>query len=497
MYKDWNPVVFGVWVCAVFYWAPAVGKHVENRARAASEMTYQLPDNVWRQISLPLEPGVGRSINDVLGDDLPSGEYGSSWIVYSFDPQNVRYVRHDLSDDLEPGVGYWILQRTGATALLDVSGTSPQLATPAEEACPESVSDCFKIPLVTAAAGRWNMLGYPFADSMAWKQQVISTDSGACVEGCAPSIASGSDVFGSVGYHYDGISYVVLEDDVPLSAWTGYWVVTLPGAHGTNPRVLLPAFDHQSDPVSFNSEQHLIADQIISIFENGTTEIQYGYAEHIASDQHGITAGRAGFTSATGDMLIVVERYTQLKPGNPLAEYIPELQRLEQVYIDHDYELSEEGANVENLGGLIPAWKQAAEDDVFRGVQDAVTNELYFDPVLNKARALGIRYPLTLLCLYDASIQHGYDGMLQMVSRISLPQPVDGGDELAWLKEFNRIRLDVMENTIVDGERIWSDSTYRLHELEDMRKDGNNDLDPFTMVIEDWEGETFTLPTIN
>ena len=48
------------------------------------------------------------------------------------------------------------------------------------------------------------------------------------------------------------------------------------------------------------------AEQIISSFENSTTEIQYAYAEDIG-DGRGITAGRAGFTSRTHDLLQVVD----------------------------------------------------------------------------------------------------------------------------------------------------------------------------------------------
>jgi chitosanase len=50
------------------------------------------------------------------------------------------------------------------------------------------------------------------------------------------------------------------------------------------------------------------AEQIISSFENSTTVIQYGYAENL-HDGRGITAGRAGFTSGTDDLLAVVQLY--------------------------------------------------------------------------------------------------------------------------------------------------------------------------------------------
>src|SRR4051794_38398220 len=61
--------------------------------------------------------------------------------------------------------------------------------------------------------------------------------------------------------------------------------------------------------------QHHRADQLVSTFENSTPVIQYGYIENI-HDGRGYTAGRAGFTTATGDFLDVVERYTKKLPGN-------------------------------------------------------------------------------------------------------------------------------------------------------------------------------------
>src|SRR5262245_33374802 len=47
-----------------------------------------------------------------------------------------------------------------------------------------------------------------------------------------------------------------------------------------------------------DADQRRRVDQLISAFENSTTEIQYDYAENI-DDGRGVTAGRAGFTTAT------------------------------------------------------------------------------------------------------------------------------------------------------------------------------------------------------
>jgi len=73
--------------------------------------------------------------------------------------------------------------------------------------------------------------------------------------------------------------------------------------------------------------QRLRADRLISTFENSTPVLQYAYVQDI-HDGRGYTAGRAGFTTATGDLLVVVERYTRRSPINPLARYLPRLRQL-------------------------------------------------------------------------------------------------------------------------------------------------------------------------
>ena len=56
------------------------------------------------------------------------------------------------------------------------------------------------------------------------------------------------------------------------------------------------------------------------VFENEDTTLKYGYIQNL-DDGRGFTAGRAGFTSANGDLLHVIKTYTSLEPNNPLTIY--------------------------------------------------------------------------------------------------------------------------------------------------------------------------------
>jgi len=242
--------------------------------------------------------------------------------------------------------------------------------------------------------------------------------------------------------------------------------------------------------INFNQQQRLIADQFISIFENGTSEIQYGSAENIG-DGRGITAGRAGFTSATGDMLIVIEKYSKLKPENSLAIYTEELKRL--VKLRYEVGDREGSASTENLKGLIEAWAENSENPSFRAIQDDVVNELYFQPALELAKNIDAKLPLTLLSLYDTNIMHGENGLKEIIvetnKRTDNLTPKEGADEIIWLKNFNEYRREVML-----ADDTWKTAVTRVTELTDLIEMQNYQLNPFEMVIQAYSDETHNLP---
>ncbi len=77
--------------------------------------------------------------------------------------------------------------------------------------------------------------------------------------------------------------------------------------------------------MNFTPDQKRRCERFTSVFKNGTFELQYACVEHLP-DGRGYTSGRAGFTTAAGDALELVQKYTAIKADNPLAKYLPELQ---------------------------------------------------------------------------------------------------------------------------------------------------------------------------
>ncbi|MFE0172254.1 chitosanase [Streptomyces sp. NPDC059002] len=241
----------------------------------------------------------------------------------------------------------------------------------------------------------------------------------------------------------------------------------------------------------FTAEQRRRADQLVSVFENGTTKIQYAYAENL-DDGRGVTAGRAGFTTNDGDALQVVRAYTDQVPGNPLARFIPALERR----ADADGP-DAEGSDAVPDADFIAAWKKAATDPAFREVQDAQVDERYFAPAARAAEKAGLSSPLALAELYDASIQHGNgsdgDALPALIERTTakVGTPAEAGEK-DWLDAFFDVRVHDLTHPVNSATADeWRTSVDRVEALRRVAASGNHDLEgPFTVKA---FGSTYTI----
>ncbi|WP_371502414.1 chitosanase [Kitasatospora sp. NBC_00374] len=194
-----------------------------------------------------------------------------------------------------------------------------------------------------------------------------------------------------------------------------------------------------------------IAMQLVSSAENSSLDwkAQYKYIEDIG-DGRGYTAGIIGFCSGTGDMLHVVEHYTDLEPGNILAKYLPALRKVN---------------GSESHSGLGSAfekdWATAAKDTVFQQAQNDERDRLYFNPAVQQAKADGLR-ALGQFVYYDAIVMHGPGtdsdsfGGIRKAALEKAKSPAQGGDESAYLKAFTDARKVVMkkEEAHADTSRV-------------------------------------------
>jgi Glycosyl hydrolase family 46/Right handed beta helix region len=223
-----------------------------------------------------------------------------------------------------------------------------------------------------------------------------------------------------------------------------------------------------------DASQKLRAEQLTSIFENDTTELQYAYVQALG-DGRGYTAGRAGFTTATHDLLDVVERYTAQVPGNELAPFLPRLRQLDRLG----------SSATTGLSGFPRAWQDSAADPIFRAVQDEVVDETYYWPAVAHWNELGLHTALSLAAIYDAEIQHGDgddpDGVPALLTRTAAwlggTPATTGVTESAWLNQFLVVRRnDLAHSYNVATRAQWAQSVGRVDVFKDIVAAGNYDL---------------------
>lgn len=210
-----------------------------------------------------------------------------------------------------------------------------------------------------------------------------------------------------------------------------------------------------------------IAMQLVSSAENSSLDwrAQYGYIEDIG-DGRGYTAGIIGFCSGTGDMLELIQYYTQQKPGNILAKYIPALQA------KGDMDPSHAGLDPTFVGD----WKTAAKDTVFQAAQDHERDRVYFNPAVNQGIADGLR-ALGQFIYYDAIVMHGPGtdpvsfGGIRATAMKKAKTPAQGGNETTYLNAFLDARKAAMltEAAHDDTSRVDTEQRKFLNE-------GNLDL---------------------
>lgn len=222
----------------------------------------------------------------------------------------------------------------------------------------------------------------------------------------------------------------------------------------------------------FTPAQRRVADEIVSVFENDSPKLQYGYIENL-HDGRGFTAGRGGFTSANGEILQVIKLFGASRPTSPLLRFVPTLAQRARDGDDYTEDLED--------ADFKAAWRRAAKDPAFRKAQDDVVDELDYFPALLHWREEGCRHALTLLALYDSVVQQGDsrdpDGVPALLQRTDLAMggnPATGKSETRWLAALldeRKITLANPKNPYTRDE--WRGSLARCDALERLLKQGN------------------------
>ena len=200
-----------------------------------------------------------------------------------------------------------------------------------------------------------------------------------------------------------------------------------------------------------------IAMKLVSSAENSSLDWrgQFKYIEDIG-DGRGYTAGIIGFCSGTGDMLDLVEYYTQKKPDNVLAKYLPALRKVN---------------GSDSHSGLDPNftkdWKKAAADKAFQDAQEHERDRVYFNPSVKQGKDDGLG-ALGQFIYYDAIVMHGpgdskYSfGGIRKTAMSKAKTPAQGGNQTTYLNAFLDARKKAMQSEEAHSDTSRVDTAQRV-----------------------------------
>jgi len=212
-----------------------------------------------------------------------------------------------------------------------------------------------------------------------------------------------------------------------------------------------------------SSAQRRRAEALTNVFEFSTVTPQYSYVENLG-DGRGFTFGRCGFTTGTGDGLVVIREYKRRKAKNPLAKFIPALERIDAA------KSGESSGDVSGLTGFAEDVKSVGRDKVFRSVQDWAQKTMYWEPSQRASDQLGLKFQLSRAQLYDAYFMHGENrpgdafypksanGMAEWTNNKLGGSPATGIDEKQWIFTYLTRRIAILRGS----GKVWAAASNRI-----------------------------------
>jgi hypothetical protein len=187
-------------------------------------VNYSLSNNEWRMISLPAQPPSGKNtVKKIFGDDI-NGTYGTHWVVYQYNADSNSYGNLKLNNVMEPGRGYWIIQKTGHPVTLAM----PQGSV--------AIPDNYSIKLSSVVGShtvQWTLSGTPFSSSVTLGHLFLKTDAGICSKvACNLDKANAGKLLHNQVWVFDGNKYVLINKQGLLNPWDGFWAASLESSFG-------------------------------------------------------------------------------------------------------------------------------------------------------------------------------------------------------------------------------------------------------------------------
>jgi len=219
--------------------------------------TKTMVQNQWYQLALPANPNGANTVREIF-DNLPAGQYGSTWQLYSWNPNQSgsprQYTDPGIDGEMMQGRGYWAIQTVSPSVVIDMPAEATLTQLRGSSEC-TSDAGCYRVrltsertPFIDPVRGSfdWDMVGFPHFQSTRFSDTRITTPAtGPCsgAEGCTPAEASANQVMNNAIIRWNGAAnaYDTITGDSPLLPWDGLWVPILgQGADGNSRWIVAP-----------------------------------------------------------------------------------------------------------------------------------------------------------------------------------------------------------------------------------------------------------------
>ncbi|MBC7459062.1 MAG: chitosanase [Bdellovibrionaceae bacterium] len=224
---------------------------------------------------------------------------------------------------------------------------------------------------------------------------------------------------------------------------------------------LSPLMASAQDLFTLSNSQQNLAEQVVSIFENDTPEIQYDYVEKLKDWRHrGLTFGRSGFTSCQ-DGFQVIQQIQKLNIHHELVQFLPLMKSAAHGEIS-----CSSSVDLLQSQNFISLFKKYRNHPIVKRAQDDIYQVRYLNPTLDLMKKYNLNHLWSFIVLLDTFIQHGEgnDGIEIILEQITLSPPQNAAQELAWIQVFLNKRYVIL-NT---GDAEWQQSTPRVTVLRQL-----------------------------
>lgn len=233
---------------------------------AALAQQLRLEPSSWHLFSLPGDSNL--SMGELFADSFDGGDLNNLLRMFVYDAQAQVYRTLGISDSLQAGQAFWILQTDNTPVSVQV----PPRAEPAAStsaACASSAG-CRSISLPSGEGVKWSLFGSPFNSDIAFNDLRLQTSSGVCSNGCTLAEAEQQGITSGVIYTYDtaaGRYRDVSTGDVIVPG-EAYWIPSRLTDQLGQSRLLLPLGASDGDPSQ-------AAENLALIKSNATRNTQY------------------------------------------------------------------------------------------------------------------------------------------------------------------------------------------------------------------------------